>query len=124
MDAVGKNNDVRLGGWVDPEGSAGESRVAVGADWEQLPAVARIRRIDIPPEPAQDRLVGRRLRLGELLHGERAEDAHAPQFAAVEQHLRVARQVVSRGKQARMPGHAAHVARRGVVYYPAQRWAV
>ena len=75
--AVGQQDDVALGRRVDPDGSAGEAGVAVGADGEQLAAVAGVGRVDVPAEAAQDGLVGRGLRLGELLHRERAEEADA-----------------------------------------------
>ena len=94
--------------------------VAVGADGEQLAAIAGVRRIDVPAEAAQNGLIGRALRLGELPDGERAEEAHAVEFAAVEHHLGEARQVVGGGEQAGVARHAAHVARGGVVHHSAQ----
>ena len=121
MHAVGQQDDVRLARRVDPDGGAGEAGVAVGADGEQVAAIAGERRIDVPAQAAQDRLVGRALRLGELLDGHRAEHAHAVQLAAVEHHLCEARQVVGSGEHSRVAGNAAHIARGGVMHHAAQR---
>ena len=43
MHAVGQQDDVGLGGGVDPDRRSGEAGVAVGADGEQFAAVARSR---------------------------------------------------------------------------------
>ena len=51
---------------VAEDGRAGEPGVAERTDREQLTTVGGIRRIDIPAEPAQNRLVGRRLRCREF----------------------------------------------------------
>ena len=123
MHAVGEQDDVGLSGRVDPDGRSGEAGVAEGADGEQLAAVAGEGRIDIPAQAAQDGLVGRALRLGELPDGERIEEADAIQLAAVDHHLREAGKVVGRGEEPGVSGHAAHVARGGVVNYAAQRHA-
>ncbi len=121
VDAVREQNHVGLGGGVDPDGRAGEAGMAERADGKQLAAVAGKRRIDIPAEASQDGLVGRTLRLGELLNGERIEETDAIEFAAVEHHLREAGQVVGGGKKPGVSGHASHVARGGVVNHAAQR---
>ena len=59
-----------------------------------------------------------------LRDGERAEQADAIEFAAVQHHLGEARQVVGGGEHAGVPGHAAHVTRGRVVHHAAQRRAV
>jgi len=89
-----------LGGRIDPDGCSGEAGVAEGADGKQLAAVAGKRRIDVPAQAAQDGLVRRALRLGELPDGERIEQADAIQFAAIDHHLREAGQVVGGGEEA------------------------
>jgi len=107
VNAVGQQNDVCLGVWIDPERSAGEACMAERADREQLAAVARVGRIDIPAEPAQNRLIGRGLRFGEFLNRGRAHDAHAVQLAAIQHHLREAGQISGGGEHAGMAGYAA-----------------
>ena len=62
MHAVGEQDHVGAAGGIDPDGSSGESGVAVGADGKQFAAIARIGRVDIPAEAAQDGLIGGRLR--------------------------------------------------------------
>ena len=62
MHGVGQDDHVGAAERVDPERSAGESGVAVGADREQFAAIAGIGRIDVPAQAAQNRLVGGRLR--------------------------------------------------------------
>ncbi len=121
MHAVGQQDNVSLAGGVNPNGGSGEAGMAEGADGEQLAAIAGKRRIDIPAEAAQHRLVGRALRLGELFDSRRADDAHAVQLAAVEQHLREFCQVIGGGEHAGVSGHSAHAAGGGVMDHPAQR---
>ena len=120
MHAIGQQDDVSVGLGVHPHGRAGEAGVAERADGEELAAIARMRRIDIPAEAAQDGLIGRGLRLGELGNGERPEDSDALERAAIEHHLGETRQVVGGGEQAGMSRHTAHVAGRGVVHHAAQ----
>ena len=98
--------------------------MAIGADREQVATIAGERRVDIPAEAAQHRLIRGALRRGELLHRERAEQARAVKLALVQHHFAEARQIVRRGKQSRVPRHAAHIARRFVVHHPSQRPAV
>ena len=98
--------------------------MAVRAQWKQLAAIGREWRVDIPAQPAQHRLVRRRVGLCKLAHRQRAEDAHTAILAQVQHHLSELRQIVRRRKQPRVPGHAAHHSRRRVVHNPAQRHAV
>src|SRR5208337_2406159 len=91
--------------------------VSVTAHRQQLPAVARKGRIDVPPESAQRRPVHWLLWRGHLCNRRRSQYA-AP---AVEQSLRKKRQIVGGGKYSRMTRHAAHPASRGIVHYSAQQ---
>ena len=59
MDAVREKDDVAPCVRVEPQRCAGKTGVAEGTEWKQLAAVRRVRRIDVPPEAAQNRLVGR-----------------------------------------------------------------
>ena len=77
MHGIGQQNDVAAAEWIDPDRSAGESGVAVGADGKQFAAIARIWRIDVPAQAAQNRLIGGRLRCGEFLDGGGAEEPDA-----------------------------------------------
>ena len=84
------------------------------------PAIARVSRVDIPPEAALDRLAQRCCGRGKLRDRHRAEEP----IASVEQHLAELRKIRGRGKDARMPGHAAHVASCRIVHHAAQNHAV
>ena len=119
MHAVRQQNDKALTRRIDPHRSAGKPSVAVRTDRKQLAAIARIRRIDIPAEAAQNRLIGRALRLGEFLDRERTDYAGSAECAAIQHHLRITRQIVGSRKNSRMPRHAAHVARSRVVHHTA-----
>ena len=120
MHAVGQQDHVRFGIRVHPDGGACESRVAVGADREQLAAITGKRRVDVPAEPAQDRLIGRTLRRGELVDRERAKQTHASQRALVQHHFTEPCQVIGGRKHSRVPCYAAHEARRVIVHHAAQ----
>ena len=48
MYAIGEQNDVSLAEWIDPQRGPGETGVTIGADREQLAAIRRKRRVDIP----------------------------------------------------------------------------
>src|SRR5579863_10290994 len=98
MYAVGQQYHVGLAEWIDPDGSACETGMAVGADREQLAAIRGEWGVDIPAEAAQDRLIGRRLRGGEFLYRQRAEDMDALPGPFSQHHVAEPGQVAGRGE--------------------------
>src|SRR6266704_2098816 len=98
MHAIGEQYDVCLAERIDPDGSPGETGMAVGADRKQLTAIGRKWRIDVPTQSTQDGLVRGRLRSRELLHRQRAENARAFERAFAEHHAGEAGQVAGSGK--------------------------
>src|SRR5437660_7333993 len=97
--------------------------MAVGADWKQLSTVTGERRVDVPAETAQNRLIGWRLRRGEFFNGGRAENSDAIGLSAPDHHFRELCQVVGGGEEPGVSGDAAHVAGSWIVNHAAQRLA-
>src|SRR6185312_2230282 len=90
MDGVGEDDDVGAGGGIDPERSAGEAGMSVGADGKEVAAVAGEGGVEIPAEAADLGKIEGRLRGGHLGDAEGGEDAGAVfAAAAVEHHLGV-----------------------------------
>src|ERR1700722_2442608 len=88
---------------------------------EEFPAIAGIRRIDIPAQAAQNRLVRRRLRAGKLLDRGALENSFAIRHATVEHHLGGTAQIVGRCEHSGVTGPSAHIARGLVMHYSADR---
>lgn len=83
MNAVGEEDDVGVGGGVDPERCTGEAGMAEGAEGEEFAAVGGELGVHVEAEAAEDGLVGWGLGLGELGDGEGAEETAAVEFAFV-----------------------------------------
>src|SRR5262249_12397750 len=92
----------------DPQRRAGKSGVSVGPDWEEFAAIAGIRRIDIPAKSAEDRLIWRRLRSGELLDCGSAKGLHPISRPMIQHHLREFREIVASSEQSGMACNSAH----------------
>ena len=116
MDGVGQQNDVGLRGWIDPYRCSGKAGVAVGADGQEIAAVRGERRINVPAKTAQHWRRRRLLGLRHLLDRERRKNPSA----AIQQGLRELSQIVGRGKQSRMAGHAAHAPGCRIMHHTAQ----
>src|SRR5450432_2283284 len=69
MDRVGEQDDVRVGRWIDPQRSSGESRVAVRTHGKEFAAIAGEWRIQVPAEAAHGRSVWGLLRRRHLFYG-------------------------------------------------------
>ena len=62
---------------IDPQRRAGEAGVAERAERQQLAAVRRVRRVDVPAEAADVRIAGAARRRRHLRDGQRRQDARA-----------------------------------------------
>ena len=62
---------------IDPERRAGEPGVPERSERQQLAAIRRVRRVDVPAEAAHVRIAGRRRRRRHLRDRERRQDARA-----------------------------------------------
>ena len=105
---------------IDPDRGPGESRVAERSERQELAAIRRIRRIDVPAEPADVRLAGRRRRRRHPADGQRRQNARAADRAAAEQHAAVEREIRRGAEHPRVPGDAAHPPRGRIVHDAAQ----
>ncbi len=119
MHGVGKDNDVSLRRRIDPQRRAGKPGVPVRANGQEVTAIGRKRRIDVPAEGADRGQRRRRLRRGHFLDRERRQDGSA----AIQHGLRVLGNVVGGGEQAGVSGDSAHAARGGIVHDAAQHGA-
>ncbi len=120
VDAVGHHHHVGRRRRIDPHRRAGEAGVAERADREQLAAVRREARIEVPAEAADVGLRRRRRRRRHPGDRQRREDAPAVQRALAEQHAAEARQIVGGGEHPGVAGDAAHPPRRRIVHDAAQ----
>jgi len=96
MDDIREQDDVGIGPGIEPERCSRESSVGIRAAGKQVTALGGERRVDIPSQTAQNRLIGRTLRRREFFDGERAENAPALPCAFVEQHLAEARKIAGK----------------------------
>ena len=94
--------------------------MAVRPDGEQVAAVGRVARVDVPPQPAPVRELRRGRDPGHSGHAEGGEQADAVERAPAEQHRAEPREVAGGAEQPRVAGGAAHAPRRGVVHPPPQ----
>ena len=115
MHRIRQQYDVGLRRRIDPDRCSRKSRVPKRSDGQQIAAIRRKRRIDVPPKPAQHR---RRGGCSGCVIFATAMLTKSP--AAVQQRLRKFRQIVRRRKQSRMPRHAAHAPRRRIMHHAAQ----
>ena len=119
MNHVRQQNNKGIGSRVNPQRSTGKSGMPKRANRVQLAAITGIRGIDIPPQPAQDRLVRRTSGCRKLPHREGAEHANISQLSLSQQHFRIKGQIISSRKQSGMAGHAADKARSWIMHHPA-----
>ncbi len=113
MHRIRQQNDVRLRRRIDPHRCPRKSRVPERSHRQQIAAIRRERRINIPSKPAQHRRRRRLLRRRHLLDRHRRQDS----VATIQQRLRKLRQIVRRREQSRMPRHSAHPPRRRIVHH-------
>ena len=121
MQPAREEDDVAAGRGIEPDGRPGETGVTVRADREELAAVRRERRVDVPAEAADARHPLRGRRRSHPGDGQRRQDLRAGQPPVGEQHAREPRQVARGRKQPGVPGDAAHAARRRVVNHATER---
>ena len=120
MHAVRQEDDEGPRRRVDPQRRAGEAGMAEGPDREQVAAVGRVARVDVPPQPASVRQMRRGGDAGHAGHAEGGEQARAVERAAGEQHRAEPREVAGSAEQPRVAGDPAHAPRGGVVHPPPQ----
>ena len=121
MHEIRQQNDVRIRRWIDPHRRPRKSRVSIGTDGKQLPAIRRIGGIDIPAQGAQYRLILRRLGRSKLSDGEWRKDAHAVARPHPQHHLRETRQIRGRREQPSVSRDASHQPRSRIVHHTAKR---
>ena len=95
--------------------------MTVGADGEQFPTIAGVRRVNIPAQSAKYRLVSRSGRFGEFLYRKGAENSLSLKFTIRKHHKSEFCQVVRGSKESGMPGHSTHIARSGVMNNASER---
>ena len=119
VDSVGEEDDESLCDRIDPQARAGEARVSVGsAGGKPAPARAGERRVDVPAESAPAGAVG--LHARHLGDGGRAQNAHAVELSAAEEHPGKTREVGGGGEEPGVTGDTPHGARGGIVDDAAQ----
>ena len=122
MQTARQEDDVAAGRGIEPDGRAGESGVTVRADREELAAVRRERRVDVPAEAANARHpIWSRGRSHFGRPSAATGSGVLPSRPSVEQHAREPRQVARGREQPGVPGDAAHAARRRVVNHATER---
>ena len=121
MHAVRQEDHVAPGPRIDPQRRAGEACVAERSGGEQIAAIPRIRRVDVPAEAACFVHAGRRHRMRHSIDGQRRQNADSSDSSAAQEHPAELGQIGRGAEQSGMAGHAAHAPRRRVVHGPAQK---
>ena len=120
MHAVRQEHDEHPRRRIDPERRAGEAGVAERAERQQLAAVGRERRVDVPAEAAHVRIAGRARRRRHPRDRQRREHARAVAARRRRAACGEDREVGRRAEEARVAGDAAHPPRGRVVHDAAQ----
>src|SRR5580765_8040385 len=99
MISIRKENYKRLRPRIDPERAAGPTGVPIAHEREMSAPWSRIRRIDVPAEAAHLPHCIRRPCANHESDGFGFEKPHAIEFALVQQHPRIARQIRCSGEK-------------------------
>ena len=118
---AGEDDHVAPGGRIQPEARASEAGVAERAHREQLAARRRVRRVDVPAQPAYRRHAGRRRAGRHAGHGGGGEHPHAIQRPARQQHPGKPRQIRGRAEQPCVASDATHPTGGRIVHHAAER---
>ena len=120
MHRIGQQNNVSLGGRIDPHRRPRKTRVSKRTHRQQVSAVRGKRRIDIPSESTQNLRRRRLFRPGHLLDRKCRQNS----ASSIQQHLRKLRQVIRGREKARVPSHSAHPSRRRIVHHSPQHHVI
>ena len=123
MISIRQKDHKGFGEWINPDGRARPTGVAVRTQRENFPARTAVASINVPADTAPPVHIGWRLHAGHQLHRLRLEDAHAIEFTEIEQHPGITRQVTRSDKQPRMSCHASHAPRSRIVNHAPHRRA-
>ena len=120
MHAVREEHHEHLRGRIDPDRRSGEPGVSKGSDRQQLAAVGREARIDVPSQGSKVPILRRRHRRRHLRDRERRQHADPPIAAAVQHHPAEDGEIGRRAEQSRMAGDTIHSPGRRIVHDAAQ----
>src|SRR5437762_14287362 len=98
--------------------------MAVGAEWKNPAARTAVARIHVPAQAAPRENVVGRLYARHQSHGFRLEKPRALEFAKIEHHSGITREIGRRREQTGVTGDAPHVTSRRIVHLPAEDFAV
>ncbi len=116
MHRIGQQDDIGVRRRIDPQRGPGEAGMSERADRQQVAAIGREWRINVPAQAADIGEVGRLLRRGHLLDDPRRQNRRT----TVQHRLRELRQVVRGREHSGVSSHSAHGSRRGIVHDPPQ----
>src|SRR4051812_21246370 len=115
MNTIGKENPESARERVDPEGSAGEAGVTIGAERKNVTPRTTITGVNVPTEAAASFHGRRALDTGHQFYGRWFKNVNTVEFTLVEEHAGIASQVRSGAEKAGMAGDSVHATSGGVM---------